>query len=87
MSLSAANIVVVPVPYLSSNGFTNRAQNTKRAQIVLFNVLCAGSLEETQSSGCNIKLVHLVLVDDVPVSRIVGISWGSLEDNCSRTTQ
>ena len=76
----------VPLPHLSGDGLTDRSQHTEVLHLVL-DVLIAGTLQQTQRSGRNVELADVVLVDDIPVAREVGVGWCTLEDDCSDTKQ
>lgn len=80
MSLLLTNNLVVPLPDLGGDGFTDGAENSEALHIAT-NVLITSTLQQTQSSGGDVELSNLVLVDDIPVSREVGVGGGSLEDN------
>lgn len=84
MSLLLTNNLVVPLPDLSGDGFTDGAENSEALHLAT-NVLITSTLQQTQSSGSNVELSDLVLVDDIPVSRKVGVGGGSLENNSGNT--
>ena len=80
MSLLLADNLVVPLPNFSSDGLTNGSQDSEALHLPT-NVLITSTLQQTQSSGSDVELSDLVLVDDIPVSREVGIGGSSLKDN------
>ena len=75
-----SNLLKVPLPHLGSNGFTDRAQNTQMLHLVVDEVVTR-ALQQTQSSWGNVELGHLVLLDDIPVAREVGVGRGTFEDD------
>jgi hypothetical protein len=87
MAVVVTNVLIVPFPNLRGNRFTDRTQSSQRRQIMLLNVVFTSTLQETKSSRGNIELSDLVLLNDLPVSRVGGVSRGTLEDNGSGTKE
>lgn len=54
---------------------------------IMFDEMVAGSLEQSESRGCNVELGDLVLLNDVPVSREIGVRGGTLKDEGRHTEQ
>ena len=62
-------MAIIPIPRLGVDGFADTTQNTERAEVVVFDVVFAGSAEETDGGGSGVVLGEFVLFDDLPVSR------------------
>lgn len=84
MGFLLANLLKVPLPDLRGNRLTNGTQDTEVLHLVV-DVVVTSTLQQTQSGGGNVELSDLVLVDDVPVAREVGVGGSTLEDNGSAT--
>ena len=73
----------IPLPHLSGNGLSNATKCTEVLHLVA-NVLIASTLEQTQGGGGHVELRDFVLLDNVPVSRKVGIGGSALENDSRR---
>jgi len=80
VSLLLANLLEVPLPDFRSNGLTDRAKDTQVLHLVL-DVLVTSTLEQAQSGGSNVELSNLVLLDNIPIAREVGVGGGTFENN------
>jgi hypothetical protein len=86
MCLLLSDSLKVPLPDLSSNWLTDGSKNPEVLHLVL-DVLVASTLEQPQRSGSDVELADVVLVDNVPVAREVGVGRRAFEDNGSHTEQ
>lgn len=84
MSFLLADNLEVPLPNLSGDGLTDRAQDSERGHGTS-HMLVASSLEQTQGSRGDVKLGDLVLIDNVPVPREVGVGGCALKDDGRNT--
>ena len=80
LGAALADNIVVPLPDLGGDGLTNGAENTEVLHLVA-DVVVTGTLQQAESSGGNVELSDLVLLDDVPVAGEVGIGGGTLEND------
>lgn len=62
-------MVIVPVPCLGVDGFTDGTEDTQRREIMILDVVFSETTEETNGSGCRVELSKLVLLDGLPVTR------------------
>jgi len=72
-TLLATDVFVVPMPSFGIDGFPNTSQNTKAAEIVAFDVVCAESTKKADSCGGGVELCELVLLHCLPVTRGCGV--------------
>jgi len=79
-----ADDLVVPLPDLSGDGLTDRAEDSKVLHLVL-HVLVASALEKSQRSRSDVELCDLVLRADLPVSAEIGVCRSALEDHSGDT--
>lgn len=80
MALLLSNNFEIPLPDLSGDRFADRAQDAKVSELAT-NMLVTSTLQQSQSGGSNVKLGNVVPLDDVPVSREVGVGRCTLEYN------
>lgn len=86
MCLALTDNVKIPLPDFSSNGLANGSENPKVLHLVL-HMLISSTLEQSQRGRGNVELADIVLVDNVPVAREVGIRRSTLKHDCSHTQQ
>ena len=86
VSLLLSDSFEVPLPHLSGDGLTDGPQHTEVLHLVP-DMIVAGTLQQAQRSRCNVELADVVLVDNVPVAREVGVGRRAFEDNGSHTEQ
>lgn len=84
MCVLLANDLVVPLPDLSSDGLTDRAEDSEVLHLVL-DMLVASALEESQRGRGNVELCDLVLRADLPVSAEIRVCGSALEDHSGDT--
>lgn len=84
MGLLLADDLVVPLPDLGSNRLANRAKDTQAAHVTLDEIV-TGALQQTQGGGSDVKLSNLVLGNNIPVAREVGVGGSALENNSGHT--
>jgi len=85
VTVVVTNVLIVPLPNLRGNRLTDGTQSSQRREIMLLNVVLTSTLQETQSSRGNVELSDLVLLNNLPVSRVGGVGRGTLENNGSGT--
>jgi hypothetical protein len=78
VALLLADYIIVPLPDLGGDRLSDGAQDTQVLHLSL-DVLVSGALEQSQSGGGDVELGHVMLLDDIPVPREVGVSWSALE--------
>lgn len=66
MGALLANNFIVPLPNLSGDGLTDRAESSQVLEVAA-NVLVTGALEQSQGCRGNVELSDVVLLDDIPV--------------------
>ena len=84
MCVLLANDLVVPLPDLSGDGLTNRAEDSQVLHLVL-DVLVASALKKSERGRGNVELCDLVFRADLPVSAEIGICGSALEDHSGDT--
>jgi len=86
MSFFLSNNFKVPFPYFCGDWLADGSQDSEMFHL-MFDVLVAGSLQQSQGSWRNIELGHLVLGNNLPVSREIRVGRRSLEDDRGNTEQ
>lgn len=84
MGLLFAYNLKVPLPDLSGNRLADRTKHTELLHLML-HMLVTCTLEQPQSSRCNVELGDVVLLNNVPVAGEVRVRWSALENNRSDT--
>lgn len=80
VALLLSDNLKVPLPDLSSNGLTHRAQNSEVSKLAS-DVLVAGTLEQSEGSRGDVELGDVVALNDIPVSGEVREGGSTLEDD------
>lgn len=80
LCLLLTDCLKIPLPDLSRDRLTDRAENPEVLHLVAHK-LVAGALQQPQSCGRNVELRNLVLLDDVPVPREIGVGGRTFEDD------
>ncbi|KAH3663721.1 hypothetical protein OGAPHI_005122 [Ogataea philodendri] len=78
-----SDLLIVPIPDLGSNWFSDRTQSTQGAQIVLLDLCLSGFLEQSQCSWCNVEVGCTVFLNDLPETAVVWVSWSTFKDDGS----
>lgn len=86
MRLFLAHNLKVPLPDFGGNGLTDGAEHSQMPHGTL-DVFIASALQQSEGSGSHVKLSDLVLLDNLPVSREVGVGWRTLKHNGGHAEQ
>lgn len=80
LCLLLADGLEVPLPDLSGDRLTDGAEDSEVLHLVSHK-LVTSALQQPQGSRRDVELRDLVLLDDVPVPREVGVGGRALENN------
>lgn len=78
-------MIIVPVPGLWVDGFTDGTQDTNGRQVVVVDMVSAKTTEETDGSRSRIKVSDFVFFNSLPVTGRGGVYGSGLEKGCCDT--
>jgi len=78
-------MIIVPVPGLWIDGFTDGTQDTNGRQVVVVDMMSAKTTEETDGSRSRVKVGNLVLFNGLPVTGRGGVYGSGLEEGSCDT--
>jgi hypothetical protein len=79
-ALLLSHKLVIPKPRARIDRFADGAQNTKRRQVVPFDVMRAQATKKTDSSGRAVEMGELMLCNSLPVAGRSGVNRSRFED-------
>ena len=80
-------MIVVPMPSLLVNRFTNGSQNFERIHLFIFNKFLTKSYKRTNGCGSCIELIYLVFIYNVPIPSSIRISRDPLKHQAGCTIE
>ena len=83
-NVSAADNLMIPIPSLWVDGFTNRAEDFEIAQVVLCDPFVPLPHKRADGGWGGVELVHFVLFADRPKTTRVRIGWHAFKHQCRR---